>query len=80
MTRTNNEQVRVDREEGTPSKTGKVVPAVVHLSRSVVEQLAQGNKDDETDQLQQQARDNTETLEDEVGKVKVAGAGNTGGK
>lgn len=63
---TNDEQVRVNGENGTPAKTGQRNPALVHLARSRVEQFAQNLGNDQPNESDEEAGDNTQTLQHKV--------------
>jgi hypothetical protein len=70
---TDHAQVRELGVERSPTQSGKLDVAVVHLARSRVQDLSKNKEEEKRCQVQQLHRRRNETEEDEVGNVEVRG-------
>jgi hypothetical protein len=70
---TDHAQVREFGVERSPTKSGKLDVAVVHLARSRVQNLSEDEEKEKRCQIKQLHRRRNEAEEDEVGDVEVRG-------
>jgi hypothetical protein len=68
---TNHSNVSVDRENTAPRNGTEAGPLLVHGSRRLGQEFVQKRKDEETNNLSNNASGNSETLDDEVRNVEI---------